>query len=196
MVSKVHVHFAGALAAVLLLAACSPSVKVRSDTAPDVDLSKYQTYGFFNPMGAEDENYSSLLGQHFRDAIYQQMSVRGFSQSAQPQLQINVSIGAQDKVRVNTYNDPYLYGGYYGFRGYGYYGGPWYGGGTRTTVTEYVEANVFVDVVDAAAHKLIWQGVATFTLTEKMQQNMRETVNNTVSEIFTQFPVPAPATGN
>jgi hypothetical protein len=196
MVSKVHVSLLGALAAVMLLSACSPSVKVRSDTAPDVDLSKYQTYGFFNPMGVEDENYSSLLGQHFRGAIDQQMSVRGFSQSGQPQLQLNVSIGAQDKVRVNTYSDPYLYGGYHGYHGYGYYGGPWYGGGTRTTVTEYVEANVYVDVVDAAAHKLVWQGVATFTLTDKMQQNMRETVNNTVSEIFTQFPVPAPAAGD
>lgn len=196
MVSKVHVSLLGALAAVLLLSACSPSVKVRSDTAPDVDLSQYQTFGFFNPMGVEDESYSSLLGQHFREAIDQQMSVRGITQSAQPQLQVNVSIGAKDKVRVNTYNDPYLYGGYYGHRGYGYYGGPWYGGGTRTTVTEYVEANVYVDVVDATAHKLIWQGVATFTLTDKMQQNMRDTVTNTVGEIFTQFPVPAPAAAN
>lgn len=193
MVSKVHVSLLGAVAAVLLLSACAPSVQVRSDVAPDVDLSNYQTYGFFKPMGVEGDNYSSLLGQHFRSAISQEMSVRGFSESSQPQLQVNVSIGAQDKVRVNTYNDPYVYGGYYGFRPYGMYGGPWYGGGTQTTVTEYVEANVYIDVVDAQAHKLVWQGVATFNLTDKMQQNVRETVTNTVSKIFTQFPVPAPA---
>ena len=50
-------------------------------------------------------------------------------------------------------------------------------------------------MVDAVEHKLVWQGVATFTLTQKMQSQMRETVNNTVEKIFTKFPVAKPATG-
>ena len=177
-----------------LLAGCSPSVKVRSDVAPDVNLAGYQTYNFFSQMGVEGENYSSLLGQHFRDAIGSQMRVRGFQQSDTPQLQINVSIGAEDKVRVNTYNDPYVYGGHYGYRGYGYYGSPWHYGGTRTTVHQYTEANVYIDMVDSSQHKLVWQGVATFTVTDKMQENIRETVQTTVSSVFEQFPVPGPAT--
>ena len=103
----------------------------------------------------------------------------------------------QEKVRVNTYNDPYLHGGFYGRPGYGYYGNPWaYGGMTQTTVRQYTEANVYIDVVDASEHKLVWQGVATFTLTDKMQEQMRETVFTTVDKVFTKFPVPAPATSN
>lgn len=177
-----------------LLAACTPSVQVRSDSSPNVNMSQYQSYDFFSQMGIEGDGYSNLLGQHFRDAISSQMNSRGFSQSETPQLQINVSIGAEDKVRVNTYQDPYLYGGYYGMRGYGAYGSPWgYGGGTtRTTVHQYTEANVYIDVVDSSQHKMIWQGVATFTVTDKMQGQLRETVQNTVAKIFTQFPVPAP----
>jgi hypothetical protein len=180
----------------LLLSACSPSVKVRSDVAPDVNMSQYQSYGFFSQLGVEGENYSNLLGQHFRDAVSSEMNIRGFNQSDTPQLQINVSIGAKDKVKVNTYNDPYLYGGHYGYRGYGYYGSPWYGGGTRTTVHQYTEANVYIDMVDSAKHELVWQGVATFTVTDKMQENIRETVHSTVNSVFTQFPVPAPSAGN
>ena len=179
----------------LLVAACAPSVKVRSDTDPGVNMAKYKTYGFFSQLGVEGENYSNLLGQHFRDAISQQMNVRGFSMSGSPELQINVSIGAEEKVRVNTYNDPYLYGGHYGFGGYGYYGSPYhYGGATRTTVSQYTEANVYIDMVDSSEHKLVWQGVATFTLTDKMQEQLRETVMTTVDKVFTEFPVPAPAT--
>ena len=68
-------------------------------------------------------------------------------------------------------------------------------GATRTTVTQYTEANVYIDMVDAAEHKLVWQGVATFTLTDKMQAQMRETVNNTVDKIFTKFPVGMPESG-
>jgi hypothetical protein len=180
-----------------LLAACSPSVQVRSDTDPGVNMGQFKTYDFFSQMGIEGDDYSNLLGQHFRDAISSQMNSRGYSQSKTPQLQINVSIGAEDKVRVNTYQDPYLYGGYYGHGrhgGYGGYGSPWgYGGGTtRTTVHQYTEANVYIDMVEVSEHKMVWQGVATFTVTDKMQGQLRETVHNTVEKVFSQFPVTAP----
>ena len=105
----------------------------------------------------------------------------------------NVSIGAKDKVKVNTYQEPYLYGGYYGYPRHGYYGSPWYGGSTRTTVHQYTEAQVYLDVVDANTHKLVWQGVATFNLTDKMQEQVRDTVFLTVGRIFEQFPVAAPS---
>ena len=183
---------------ITLLAACAPSVKVRSDADPSVNLSKFQTYGFFSQMGIEGDDYSNLLGQHFRAAVASQMDSRGFTQSGSPQLQVNVSIGSKDKVRVNTYQDPYLYGGHYGRYGGGYYGSPMgygYGGGTRTTVHQYTEANVYIDLVDSTEHKMVWQGVATFTVTEKMQGQLRETVYNTVDKIFSQFPIAAPASG-
>jgi hypothetical protein len=181
----------------IFLAGCAPSVKVRSDTDPSVNMAQFKSYNFFSQLGIEGDGYSNLLGQHFRDAITSQMDSRRYSLSNSPQLQINVSIGAEEKVRVNTYQDPYLYGGYYSMRGHGMYGNPWgyAGGATRTTVSQYTEANVYIDMVDASQHKLVWQGVATFTLTDKMQSQLRETVNNTVQKIFTQFPVPQPASG-
>ena len=178
-----------------LVAACAPSVKVRTDTDPNVDMGSYQTYDFFTKLGIEEEGASSLLAQHFRSAITTQMNARGYRPSDTPQLQINVTAATDDKVRVNTYQEPYLYGGYYGV--YGVYGrGVWgspmyYGGATRTTVTQYTQANVYIDLVDSRQHKMVWQGVATFTLTEKMQQQVRESVNRTVAEIFAKYPVAA-----
>ena len=190
--------FALAILATALFTGCSPSVKVRSDVDPGVNMRQYQTYNFFSQMGVEGDGYSNLVGQHFRDAISAQMNSRGYTQSDSPQLQINVSIGAQEKTRVNTYPDPYLYGGYYGRAGYGgYYGSPWGypGGGTRTTVHQYTEANVYIDMVDSSQHKMVWQGVATFTLTDKMQEQLRETVMTTVNKVFEDFPVPAATSG-
>ncbi len=189
--------FVVAVLATALFAGCSPSVKVRSDVDPGVNMRQYQTYNFFSQMGVEGEGYSNLVGQHFRDAISAQMNSRGYTQSDSPQLQINVSIGAQEKTRVNTYQDPYLYGGYYGRYGYGGYYGPWGypGGGTRTTVHQYTEANVYIDMVDSSEHKMVWQGVATFTLTDKMQEQLRETVMTTVNKVFEDFPVPPTSSG-
>jgi len=179
---------------VLFAAGCAPSVKVRSDVDPGVDMGRYQTYGFFSQLGVEGDSYSNLVGRHFRDAIGTQMDARGYTPSDAPQLQVNVSIGAEEKVRVNTYQDPYLYGGYYGRYGMGYMGSPWgYPTATRTTVSQYTEANVYIDMVDASEHKLVWQGVATFTLTDKMQEQLRETVYMTVDKVFATYPVAAPA---
>ncbi len=184
---------AAALALAMLLAGCAPSVKVRSDADPGVNMRQYQSYNFFSQMGVEGDNYSNLLGQHFRDAISREMNIRGYQKSDSPQLQVNVSIGSQEKIRVNTYSDPYLHGGYYGPYGYGGWGSPWhYGGSTQTTVRQYTEANVYIDLVDSSSHRMVWQGVATFTVTDKMQRELRETVQNTVSKVFEQFPVPAP----
>jgi len=193
--------FLAGLGLIVLLAACAPSVKVRSDVDPTVNLGNYETYGFFSQMAVEGDSYSGLLGQHFRDSIAVQMDSRKFSQSGSPQLQINVTIDSEDKVRVNTYQDPYLYGGYYGHRGYGRYGhgmgmGYPYGGGTQTTVHQYTQANVYIDLVDAQEHKMVWQGVATFTMTDKLQENIRQTIYDTVDKIFTQFPVAAPQASN
>lgn len=182
-----------ALLAAAGLAGCGPSVQVRSDTAPDVDLSQYQTYGFFRQLGIEGDNYSNIFGQYFRAAISEEMNARGFSESDDPQLLLNVTAGQEEKIRVNTYQEPYLYGGYYGRCCYGAWGGPWgYPGATQTSVHQYTEASVFIDVVDAGEHRMIWQGVATFTVTDKMQQQLRDTINTTVDKVFTQFPV-APA---
>ena len=178
----------------LLLAGCAPSVKVRSDVDPNVDLRQYQTYDFFSQLGIEQSSYPNLLGQHFREAIGGQMDSRGYRKSQAPQLQINVTVDTEDKMRVNTYQDPYLYGGYYGgYRGVGWGAPMYYGGGTHTTVRQYTEAEVYIDVVDTARHRMIWQGVATFTISDKMQQQVRESVYKTVGEIFSQYPVPAPA---
>jgi len=191
-ISKFKAFIILAIAA-MALAACAPSVKVRTDADPSVNMSQYETYNFFSKLGIEDDGYSNLLGQHFRASITSQMDSRGYTKSNTPQLQVNVTIAKDDKVRVNTYQDPYLYGGYYGgFRG-PYWGSPmYYGGGTtRTTVSQYTQANVYIDLVDSSTHKMVWQGVATFNLTEKMQQQVAATVNNTVAEIFAKYPVPA-----
>ena len=179
---------------VFLMAGCAPTVKVRSDADPNVNFSQYKTYNFFSQLGIEGDGYASLMGQHFREAINAQMSARGFKLSDTPQLQINVSAATDDKIRVNSYQDPYLYGGYYG-RGYGGgWGMPMYYGGSTTTVTQYKVADVYIDAVDAQQHKMVWQGVASFTLSEKMQKELRQSIFNTVGEIYTQFPVAGPAT--
>ena len=178
--------------AVALLTSCASGPKIQSDYDPAVDFSQYKTYGFFNPMGIENPNYSSIYGAIFRDAISNEMESRGYVMSDNPDLLINVSGRLQDKTKVTTTSDPYMHGGYYGYRR-GYYG-TWggYGYGTSTHVSQYTEGTVNVDMVDRAQKRMVWEGVAVGRVNEKKSSDERRTaIHEGIKEMFAGYPFSA-----
>ena len=171
-----------------LIAACSSNpTKIRSDYDHSVDFSQYKTYGYYSPMGIENPNYSSLLGQMLRDAIDAQMKQRGYVKSDNPDLLFNVSARLEDKTRVTTMQNPGMYGGYYGYRG-GMYD-PWggYGYGTSTHVSQYTEGTVNIDMVDPRLKRMLWEGVAIGRVNDK-NDNLREDIMTGVAEMFAGYP--------
>jgi hypothetical protein len=177
------------LIAAMLLTACGSTTTIKSDYDRSVDFSQFKTYGYFSPMGIENPNYSSLLGQMFRDAIDAQMQPRGYVLSDNPDLLINVSARMQDKTQVRTYSEPAMYGGYYGYRG-GLYD-PWggWGYGTSTHVSQYTEGTVNVDMVDIDNKRMVWEGVAIGRVNEKSKnENLRQDIMDGVAEMFENYP--------
>lgn len=172
----------------LLLTACSSGPQIKADYDPSVDFSGYQTFNFYNPMGIENPNYSSIIGQMFREAITREMEQRGYTLSDDPDLMMNVSAILEDKTKVTTYNDP-MYGGYYGYRA-GFYD-PWYGYGygTSTHVSQYTEGTVNIDMVDARAKRMVWEGIAVGRVDEdRSNAEVREAINSGVAEMFSAYP--------
>jgi len=175
--------------AAILLTACSSGPKIESDYDHTIDFSQYRTYGFFNPMGIENPNYSSIYGSIFRDAISKEMNSRGYTMSDNPDLVINVSGRLQDKTKVTTTSDPYMHGGYYGYRrgAYGTWGG--YGYGTTTHVSNYTEGTVNVDIVDRTQKRMVWEGVAVGRVKEnKTNEETRTNIYNGIQEMFAGYP--------
>ena len=177
------------LVAITLIIACASKPTIQSDYDRSVDFSQYKTYGYFSPMGVENPNYSSLLGQMFRDAIDAQMLPRGYVKSDNPDLLINVSARLEDKTKVTTHTDPMMYGGYYGYRG-GMYD-PWggYGYGTSTHVSQYTEGTVNVDMVDIRLKRMVWEGIAIGRIDEKRKSGeLRQNIMTGVTEMFEGYP--------
>jgi len=175
--------------ATLLVAGCASGPAIQTDYDHTVDFSKYRTYGFFNPMGIENPNYSSIYGSIFRDAISKEMDGRGYRQSDNPDLLINVSGRLEDKVKVTQTADPYMAGGYYGYRRgmYGAWGG--YGYGTTTHVSNYTEGTVNVDIVDRQAKRMVWEGVAVGRVNEKKtNEERRQAIYAGIKEMFAAYP--------
>ncbi len=179
-----------ALIMVALITACASSVKIHSDYDHSIDFSQYRTYGYYSPMGIENPNYSSLLGQMFRTAIDAQMLPKGYVKSDNPDILINVSARLEDKTRVTTTSDPMMYGGgYYGYRG-GMYD-PWggYGYGTSTHVSQYTEGTVNIDMVDVKQKRMIWEGIAIGRVDEKeTNTELRADIQSGVAEMFENYP--------
>jgi len=172
-----------------LLAGCASGPRIQSDYDHTIDFSQYKTYNFFNPMGIESPNYSSIYGSIFRDAIGKEMASRGYNLSDNPDLLINVSGRLQDKTKVTTTSDPYMAGGYYGYRrgAYGAWGG--YGYGTTTHVSNYTEGTINVDMVDREQKRMVWEGVAVGRVNDKnTNDEKRANIYAGIKEMFAAYP--------
>lgn len=177
------------LAALCLLAACSTGLQVRSDSDPSADFGRYTTWNFFDELGIEGGYNSPVYGEHFRAAISRELNARGYRMAENPDLLVNVTFRADDKVRMSTYTAPYMSGAYYGRPGGATYGsalGVGVGVGTRATKT--TEASVFIDLVDNERDRMSWQGVAVIDANDKVAQQLRNAVYTAVEAVFAQYP--------
>jgi hypothetical protein len=176
-------------AAAMLIASCASKPTIETDYDHTIDFGQYKTYAFFNPMGIENPNYSSIYGSIFREAISKEMESRGYTESDNPDLLINVSGRLQDKTKVTTTSDPYMSGNYYGYRrgAYGAWGG--YGYGTSTHVSNYTEGTVNVDMVDRAQKRMVWEGVAVGRVKESTTNEQKRTnIFAGIQEMFAGYP--------
>jgi len=172
-----------------VLSACSSGLQVRSDTDPSADFSQYQSYNFFDPMGIEGGYNSPVFGENFRAAISNEMRQKRYRKTDSPDLLVNVTIRADDQVRMRSYTAPYMSGAYYSRPGGAHYGsslGLGVSVGQRATVT--TEASVFIDLVDVEKRRVVWQGVAVIDVTDKVAKQLRNATFTAVNSVFKQYP--------
>jgi hypothetical protein len=112
------------------------------------------------------------------------MTAKGFAKSDTPDVWIDRQVKLEQKQTATATNT----GGYYGgpYR-YGY--GAGYGGTTHINVENYVDGTLFVNMIDKASEKLVWQGRGTKTLEEHPSPEKKEkNIKYGVQQIFTKYP--------
>lgn len=192
-------HLAVVVLVIASMAGCSSGGKLRSDYDRGADFGAFKTWNFIEDAGPDYDGYESLFTQYMLEAITIEMDQRGYMRSDSPDLLVNFNVYVQDKTKVTTTQAPPPMGGYYGYRG-GYYGA-WggYGYGTQTHVSQYTEGTFNIDIIDAKRQQLVWEAVGVGRITDKLRNNLRETVMNGVPNFFAMYPFvagsSAPATG-
>ena len=168
--------------AAALLVSCASKPSIRSNQDPAVNFTQYQTFGFFDEVTKRQAAYDSFATRYIKTAVDREMSSRGFQKNEQPQLLVNIHVQTKDKVKVTeTPTGGY---GYYGYR-YGAYG---WGAGVHTTVDNYTEGTLNVDVIDRTQSKLLWEGIAIGRISDKAREDPQTAIDAVVKQVFERFP--------
>lgn len=184
--SGMKVGLAGLL---LALAACATGPQARVDYDRAADFSLYKTFAFASPLGTDRDGYESVISQHLKAASQRQMEARGYRlDTSNPQLLINFNANLSDKLRVSTTPAPTVARrGYYGYRSNMYTTWPVYA--DQTTVTQYKEGTLNIDLIDSARKQLVWEGVVTESVTQKTLDNVQAAIDLAVAAAFAKYPV-------
>lgn len=168
--------------AAALIASCSSGPKIYVNEDPNGSFDQYKTYNYEGTLGTDEQKgYRSVFSNYLINAMDREMQSRGYVLAADPDLIVNFYVNTQEKIR--TTQSPSM-GGYYGYRGgaYGAYGG------YDTTVTQYTEGTVNIDLVDNRKDVLAWEGVIVGRITDKVRENLEEASNAVVAEAMEKYP--------
>ncbi|TDR33070.1 DUF4136 domain-containing protein [Hydromonas duriensis] len=173
-----------------LLTGCA-SVDVSGVARPGTDFSKYHTYSYFSPLGTDKkQGTESMLTSHLKEYVNREMQARGFTlTNTKPQLLVNLNTNITQETYATTSFMPaptYGVSGYYGYR-YGLYDGF---GGAYTTIRNYDNGTLNIDLVDTNANQLVWEGVAQADVTGQSLSSLLPLIDKAVAKTFTKLPAP------
>lgn len=166
---------ASSLAATLAftLVGCASQPQIHSDYDKTVNASQYRTYAFANKPS---QSYQTLTEKAVRDAVARQMTQRGYTVAASPDLLVYVSTKQEEMMHVEGAPAVSGWGGYGGWAGY------------DQTMWASEEGLLTVDVVDSHRKQLVWRGTASQTLPSSGDGFSADKINDAVSQLFTRYP--------
>ena len=160
----------------LVLTSCN-SVKVAADYDREIEFGQYDTFAFYKP-GIDKADVSDLDKKRILRAIENELQEKGLELSDNPDLL--VSIFTKTDKNVNIYNNNMAYG-------YGWGWNPWYWGAGYDRVSTNTEGTLYVDLIDAEAKELVWQGMGTAVLADDVDRKQKR-INKIVEEILEKYP--------
>jgi hypothetical protein len=170
---KIRIRFAALFVILLAVSTLGLAQEVRTDYDHNADFSKYKTYSW-----AKVETSNSIWDSRVKEDIDKEMQAKGLTNVPSGGDISLVAIGTtKEKPQLETYYDG-------GFGGWGWRGG---GGMSTTTVQNYKEGTLVVDMFDTNTKKLLWRASAEDTLSDKTDKNIKK-LEKSAEKMFKDFP--------
>ncbi|MEH8019978.1 DUF4136 domain-containing protein [Rheinheimera metallidurans] len=171
----------------LLLASCASGPSVRTDTAANTNFSGYKTFSFMAEPATDSAGYTSLITQHFKDAINNEMTALGYKYSeTNADLIINFNSNVENRTEVRSTPSASINYGYYNYRRGIYAGFPIFANDVDTI--HYKHGTVNIDVIDSVKKQLVWEGISEGTLKNSDLKQPKQAIAKVVGLIFQQYP--------
>lgn len=129
-----------------LMCSCSPYSLVNSETYNNADLARYHTFRIVTPdMGKLPPGMEMVTYYNIAAAIREEMLMRGFTESAESPLLVNIAVTTQREIATEPLMPP---GGYFPYNGpyYPYYMWPRYNYGPYWNPAYYSNAQVITGI--------------------------------------------------
>lgn len=177
-------YIIAAAALVTLVAACaSTGPRVATNVDPAVDFSTFKTYNLMRPLGTDRPNgVRTPLSNMLDDAISLELEKRGLQRSKSPDLLVNFFVNTEQRMDVRQTPTA---GSFHGHRRNRY--STW--GSYRTTVRQYTQGTLVIDLVDPKRNALVWEGAAEGRLRRSDREMTQERVDEVVGAIAAKLPL-------
>ncbi len=177
--------FASLLALVLAgCAASGPTIMV--NTAPGTNLSGFETFNFLQPLGTDRDNGARTpMSSMLADAMTRELTTRGLTQSDSPDLMVDFFVTTEDRMDVRTTRSSSMHSMHSVHRSHwgrsSFSTWPTY----QTTVRQYTQGTLLVDLIDPAANALVAEGAAQNRI--RSNELSRQQVDDIVGQIMTEI---------
>lgn len=165
---------------VLLLSACASGPNIVSNTNPGTDFRTFETYNFFQPLGTDRAGgVRTPLSTRLMASMEREMSARGLTQSDSPDLLLDFTVSAINRVDVRSTPSHTVHRSHW-HRGFSTW--PTY----NTTVRQYTEGSLIIDLIDPRLNRLVAEGAATSRISNSdfTQQQIDDVVAQLMSSIW------------
>jgi len=171
-------------AALLFVLSCGPSLRVTHDFDRSVDFSQYKTFRIAS-LDAQHQSVSQLNQQRIINSIRNEMTNKGFKESAEADLEVNAIVILENRQQV-TANTTNFYGAGGFYRPYAW--GPTMStSATTVNVQHYVNGSLIIDIADTKTRNLVWTGTGNRDINRPLN-NPDADIASAVKSIMANFP--------
>ena len=164
----------------LLLTACASGPTIVANTGPGTDFSAFKTYNFFQPLGTDRAGgVRTPLSSRLISSMNRELISRGMSLSDSPDLLVDFVVSAEDRIDIRSTPSHTVHRSHWN-RSFNTW--PTY----NTTVRQYTEGSLIIDLIDPATNTLVGEGGAQnrISSTEFNQQQIDEIVSKVMTELM------------
>ena len=164
----------------LFLTGCASGPTIVANTNPGTDFSAFKTYNFFQPLGTDRAGgVRTPLSSRLVSSLNRELISRGMSLSDSPDLLVDFVVTAEDRIDVRSTPSHTVHRSHWN-RGFSTW--PTY----NTTVRQYTEGSLIIDLIDPATNTLVGEGGAQNRIsnTDFNQQQIDEIVSKVMSQLM------------